>query len=112
MTTSELITDEIARKAYKSFHKAKTQSNIIAMKAAILAIQDDITRPYRNLLEGWKQNSEAYERALREIRNYCEVAGDSDHQINKIVGYALKGDYHKTDFTEFCEQNPITEHPS
>jgi hypothetical protein len=33
----------------------------------------------------------------------------SQAYINIIATKALKGDYHNTDFTEFCKQNPITE---
>ena len=108
MTTPELITDDIVDKAIYAYDSqaACRGSNEACFKAAILAIQDDITRPYRNLLEGWKQNSEAYERALKEIRQFPWS------NVQEIADAALKGDYHKTDFTEFCEQNPITEHPS
>lgn len=124
MTTPELITDEIVERAAKALYKhwmddLPPHSQIVppyeewcdkdyfrrCAKGAILAIQDDITRPYRNLLEGWKQNSEAYERALRDIRNL----GFKPSSAYEIADAALKGDYHKTDFTEFCEQNPITD---
>jgi hypothetical protein len=50
------------------------------IEMALCAAQDDITRLYRNLLHS-----------------------------GRIADAALRGDYHKTDFTEFCENNPITE---
>jgi hypothetical protein len=67
-------------------------------------IQDDLTRPYCRLMQGYKQDAEAYERALKEIRKItCAFfMDDSDIQlrfipcnIDKIASAALRGDYHK-----------------
>ena len=114
MTTPELITDEIvfalSAEYQNQLRNNHSMHNFDAMKAALIAIQDDITRPYRNLLEGWKQNSEAYERALREIREVSTGGGcydgikDGFFEMQEITDAALKGDYHKTDFTEFCDK--------
>lgn len=106
MTTPELITNEIVDKACCAYEDKLNAENcdFDAMRAAILAIQDDIMRPVYALLNRWKQDAQAYERALREIREMYNSEMQRD-----TANMALKGDYHKTDFTEFCENNPIKE---
>ena len=106
MTNPELITDEIVAEFAEAYHNSGGD-----VEMALCAVQDDITRPVYALLNGWKHNSEAYERALRDIRDYLAEKGFSYEEIeaHNMADRALKGDYHKTDFTEYCEQNPITE---
>ena len=100
MTNPNQITDKIVLKAWiAALHVAKGTdlNNPESIKSAILAIQDDITLPLYNLLRGWKQDAEAYKRALECIRDLgSEISAE-------IADSALRGDYHKTDFTEFCE---------
>lgn len=111
MTTPELITDEIVEKAVKA-HRDVVSPLVCAngMRAAILAIQDDITGPYRILMEGWQRDAQEYKRALKEIMcSEINQLGKPHSKEYLIASSALKGDYHKTDFTEFCEQNPITD---
>ena len=106
MTNPELITDEIVEKALNAVGYFAGFSQYLTheiLKASILAIQDDITRPVYNILRGYKQDAEAYEMVLRNIRLYGDALSSSN------ADKALKGDYHKTDFTEYCEHNPITE---
>jgi len=118
MTNPELIPDEIVEKAYNAYTGKERRFfvNTWRLKEAILAIQDDITRPWINLMQGYKRDAEAYERALKELREknkqYAKTQiGNVNPYFNNImiINKALKGDYHKTDFTEYCEQNPITE---
>lgn len=119
MTTPELITDEIVDKAYSCVNYMRCDNEYDAkmlLKVAILAIQDDITRPLYNIIQGYKRDADAYEGALHELKEknkeYAKTQiGNVDPYLNNImiINKALKGDYHKTDFTEFCEQNPIVE---
>jgi hypothetical protein len=113
MTSPELITDEIVEKLHKAFYDdiGISKCALKAHRTAILAIQDDITRPVYNLLRGLNEDTQAYEKALREIRDYLAEKGYSYEEIeaHNMADRALKGEYHETDFTEYCEQNPITE---
>lgn len=55
MTTPELITDKIVEKALEHVNVAcvyKEQA-MSQMRAALLAVQDDMTQPVYNLLRGW-----------------------------------------------------------
>jgi hypothetical protein len=69
-----------------------------------------------NIIQGYKHLHHAYEGALHELKEknkeYAKTQiGNVDPYLNNImiINKALKGDYHKTDFTEYCEHNPITE---
>ena len=61
MTNPKLITDEIVEKACKGYDAARglDTSHKKKIKAAILAIQDDITRPVYNILQGYKRDAQA-----------------------------------------------------
>jgi hypothetical protein len=119
MTTPELIADEIVNKARTALGYYAGFSNIVTddtLRAAILAIQDDITRPLYNIIQGYKRDADAYEGALHELKEknkeYAKTQiGNVNPYLNNImiINKALKGDYHKTDFTEYCEENLIME---
>jgi hypothetical protein len=109
MTNTELITDEMIKKAIATaryYEQCSSLSNNEIMRKIILSAQDDLTRPVYNLLQGYKQDVEAYKLALEQIRQFPWG------NVQEIADKALKGDYHKTDFTEFCQQNPITDYPT
>jgi hypothetical protein len=100
MTNPELITDEIVYSFQDAYNQAlvETACEEQATRIAILAIQDDITRPVYNLLRGWERDAQAYERALQEIRK----GGSNVNEPHEIMSYsaeiadkALKGEYHE-----------------
>lgn len=90
MTTPELISDAIVHKMMIAMQYYTGFSTIITpeiVRQALLEVQDDIVRPYRNVWEGYKRDAEAYEKALKDIRaNQCINA-------QEIADAALKGDY-------------------
>jgi hypothetical protein len=96
MTTPELITEEIIHKAVARFlycggASSDVPSDVLhrAMRNALLAVQDDMTRAVYNILRGWKRDAMAYEAALRMIRaNKCLNA-------QEIANMALKGEFHE-----------------
>jgi hypothetical protein len=98
MTDAELITDEIVDKAMLAMGKQADFIHHNSLKAAILAIQDDIVRPYRNLFMGWKRDAIAYQKALEEIR-YLHM-GDKDSAAYQASDAALKGKYHEEGIEE------------
>lgn len=111
MTTPELITDDIIEKAMLAMGKQAEFIHHNSLKAAILAIQDDITRPVYNILQGYKRDAQAYEKALNIARNEmdreCRRRPFSrfDEELYSILDKAIKGYYHETDFTKFCKEN-------
>jgi hypothetical protein len=90
MTNPELITDEIVYSFQDAYNQAlvETACEEQATRIAILAIQDDITRPVYNILHGYKRDVIAYEKALRNIRLY----GDA---VSSNADKALRGEYHE-----------------
>jgi hypothetical protein len=112
MTDAELITDEIVNKAratVKYYQECTSLTNQEIMRQTILIIQDDIVRPYRNVFMGWKRDAIAYKKALEEITeedmlgNGQVVSYHTGDECMKIAKEALKGEYHETDFTDFCK---------
>jgi hypothetical protein len=106
MTNPELVTDEIVNKACKGYDAARglDASHKNKIKAAILAIQDDITRPSDDILLNVKSFS--------ILALAVTDASEKNRLINQaldVIDKALKGEYYETDFTEYCEQNPIME---
>jgi len=101
MTDAELITDEIVEKARATaryYQECTSFTNQEIMRQVILAIQDDIVRPYHNLFMGWKRDAIAYQKALEEIR-YLHM-GDKDSAAYQASDAALKGKYHEEGIEE------------
>lgn len=94
MTAPELITEEMLDKAHQAFitgYNGERES----LRRALLAVQDDMTRPVYNILRDWKADSIAYSAALRLIRLVTSGKRDLLKEIHTISDEALKGEYHK-----------------
>jgi hypothetical protein len=91
MTDAELITDEIVEKAWDVWCNSWQiyGSERLAIEAALIVVQDDIVRPYRNVFMGWKRDAIAYKKALKEIRQFPWA------NVRDIADRALKGEYHE-----------------
>jgi hypothetical protein len=55
---------------------------------------------------GWKRDALAYEKALKRIQHaYRPITQTGHSEAYFIATQALKGEYHETDFTEFCKRS-------
>jgi hypothetical protein len=92
MTDAELITDEIVQKAFNVYWNTQKNNANECMRDALIAVQDDIVRPY-------KRDAMVYEKAMREIRKLAmeqgAFTGASYQCIAKVADHAIKGEYHE-----------------
>lgn len=89
--TPELITEAMLDKAMKAYAGAlfDGQPSKTGMYAALLAVQDDMTRPVYNILRGWKRDCQRYEKGLKDVRAYIQATEFSGHPVQEMCDAIL-----------------------